>query len=177
MKLHGPAGDSIHLPMNPGEADRGRPSTDARPLAAAMIQAADGLIQALDVDLVYLCLPDPDSRTASLHPLYEGPGSFRLSHPSRFVIAGSLLEEILGGSGPRILERPFDDSFSALEMSLSRRIGSAVLVPLVGSAGTLGTLILGSLRGGSFLDAHLEVIRPIVEPLARAVEDEMSAVT
>jgi hypothetical protein len=163
--------------MYPDDSERGGEAPFVRPLAAAMIQTTDSLLQALPVDLVYMCLPDPGSRTASLHPLYEGDDSFRMSVPSRFTLAGSLLEEILEGGGPRILDRPFGRSFSALEMSLSRRIGSAVLVPLEGSAGPIGTLILGSFRERSYIEADLDVIRPLVAPLARAVETEISAVT
>ena len=163
--------------MYPGDSEQDGAGPAIRPLAAAMIQTTDGLLQALPVDLVYLCLPDPGSRTASLHPLYEGEDSFRMSVPARFVLAGSLLEEILDGGGPRILDRPFDGSFSALQMSLSRSIGSAVLVPLEGSAGPLGTLILGSFAEHCYVEADLDVIRPLVVPLARAVESEISAVT
>ncbi len=175
--LHRLPPDSIHWPMHPGEMGADPPATEARPLAAAMIQAADDLLQALPVDLIYLCLPDPGARTASLHPLYEGADSFRMSVPTRFQLAGSLLDEILEGAGPLILERPFAGSFSALQMSLSRQIGSAVLVPLEGSAGPLGTLILASLGQGCYVEADLDVIRSIVAPLARAVERELSAVT
>ncbi|MBW2261140.1 MAG: GAF domain-containing protein [Deltaproteobacteria bacterium] len=163
--------------MHPGDSEHDRNEPDIRPLVAAMIQTTDSLVQALPVDLVYMCLPDPGARTASLHPLYEGSDSFRMSLPTRFVLAGSLLEEILDGGGPRIINRPFTGSFSALEMSLSRRIGSAVLVPLEGSAGPLGTVILASLTEGSYVEAHLDVIKPLVAPLARAVETELAAVT
>jgi len=163
--------------MHPDRREQDRPAPVARPLATAMIHTTDSLIRALPVDLVYMCLPDPGSRTASLHPLYEGDEQFRMSVPSRFTLAGSLLEEILEDGGPRILERPFEGSFSALEMSLSRSIGSAMLVPLVGSAGPLGTLILGSFAQGCFADEDLHVIEPLVAPLARAIEEELSVVS
>jgi hypothetical protein len=163
--------------MHPGGREQGGSAPVERPLATIMIQTTEGLIRALPVDLVYMCLPDPESHSASLHPLYEGQERFRMSAPSRFTLAGSLLEEILAGGGPRILERPFEGSFSALEMSLSRDIGSAMLVPLEGSAGPLGTLILGSFARSCFGEEDLDAIGPLVAPLARAIEKELSAVS
>jgi hypothetical protein len=163
--------------MHPGEREQDGATSVVRPLAAAMVQTTDRLIRALPVDLVYMCLPDPGSRTASLHPLYERHERYRMSVPSRFTLAGSLLEEILDGGGPRILERPFEGSFSALEMSLSRSIGSAMLVPLEGSAGPLGTLILGSSALSCYGEQDLDAIAPLVAPLARAIEKELSVVS
>lgn len=163
--------------MHPGGTEKDGAAPVERPLATTMIQTTDSLIRALPVDLVYMCLPDPGSCTASLHPLYEGDESFGMSAPSRFTLAGSLLEEILDGAGPRILERPFEGSFSALEMSLRGSIGSAMLVPLEGSAGPLGTLILGSFVQSGFTDKDMAAIAPLVAPLARAIEKELSLVS
>jgi hypothetical protein len=145
------------------------------PLASLMVAAAESLVSAMPVDAIYMCLPDPGGRSASLHCLYDSRD--RIEAPARsFTLAGTIVADMLGAGSARILSRPFADAFGALEMSLSRAIGSVLIVPLEGSRGSVGTLVLGSRTEHAFDEGHARAVVPIVAPLARAVEDGIAGV-
>lgn len=155
----------------------GQHGMDIRPLASTLARTAEDLVRALPVDGIFLCLPDPGGRTASLHPLYEAEESFTGSEPQTLTLAGSLADEITSAQRPVILERPFPDPFQALEMCLSPTIRSVILVPLETGGQVLGTLITASRRRSIYNDGHLEAIRPLVSPLAQAVAEQISKLT
>jgi GAF domain-containing protein len=146
-----------------------------RPLAESLARAAGAIVEALPAEFVFLCLPDPGSGTASLHPLYEGLDVFPPTPPSTIRIAGSLIGEILGDGEARILDRPFPESCFALGLCVRPDVQSILIVPLEAPSGVLGTLLVAGRRQRAYERRHAEAIRPVARALARAIEAELAS--